>query len=119
MTEVVYQIDTNDRITFINSGWHHFAIANGLDSEQSKSMMGNQLWKYISDPTIRHFYKVLFSKVRKTGKRITVPYRCDSPDMLRLMEMNITKVESGALEFQNILIRQRPRKNPVCIQTRR
>ena len=117
MIEVIYRIDTGDRITFINSGWMHFAITNGLNPEQSKSVIGNRMWAYISDLTVRHFYKILMDKVRKTGKCIAVPFRCDSPDMLRLMEMKITKLGDGALEFQNILIRQRRRKKPAFAQT--
>ncbi|HEV2692439.1 MAG TPA: hypothetical protein VG347_06040 [Verrucomicrobiae bacterium] len=117
MTKVIYRVDSDDRIIFINSAWLQFAAANGMSPDVSKSMVGTRLWKHISDLTVRHFYKVLMGKVRKTGKCVAVPFRCDSPHLLRFMEMKITKLDNDALEFKNVLVREECRKRPASLLT--
>jgi hypothetical protein len=100
MTQLIYRLDKDDKITFVSSNWMPFAKANGMPGTTAKSFLGTRLWRHISDMSLRHFYKVLLSRVRLSGESLTIPYRCDSPDQIRFMEMKITRLKSGELEIR-------------------
>lgn len=103
---IVYRIDENDGITFINSDWSDFAKENGLPPEMVKEMIGTSLWQHISNMTLRHLYQVLTANVRKTGKSVAIPFNGDSETMRRFMEMTIVRLNAKELEFRSTLIRE-------------
>jgi hypothetical protein len=49
---------------------------------------------------------MLISQVRETGTSVRFPFRCDSPDLLRYMEMEISLGEEDSVWFQTYLKRQ-------------
>ena len=111
---IVYRIDESDRITFINSNLSEFAEENGMLPEAANQLIGSSLWRHISDMTLRHMYQVLASKVRRTGKSVTIPFRCDSPEVIRFMEMKIVRLNRTELEFRSRLIREKKRAQPAA-----
>jgi hypothetical protein len=44
-------------------------------------------------------------QVRETGATLRFPFRCDSPDALRYMEMAVSPTENNGLIFQTTLTR--------------
>jgi len=86
-----------------------FAEDNGIHLRSSAQLLGTRLWRHVSDPTVRHFYAVFMAKVRKTGKPITIPFRCDSSDRVRFMETQICRHHKTELEFRTVLLREEAR----------
>jgi hypothetical protein len=106
MNQIIYRVDVNDRITFVNSRWIAFAKKKGMRLQSSRGVVGTRLWQHVSDMTARHLYNIFMAKVRKTGKTVTVPFRCDSPKVLRFMEMQIVRLSETELEFKSLLLHE-------------
>ena len=80
MREFIYQVDGTDRITSVDANWVAFAAENGLPALTAEAVTGKSLWDYLTNSTSKQFYKIFMTEVRETGRAITVPFRCDSPD---------------------------------------
>jgi hypothetical protein len=108
--EFEYLIDASDRFVSANAHWFDFAKENGAHALTAENCAGRLLWEFISDATTRHLYKVLVKPVRERGEVRTVPYRCDSPDRRRYMEMTISNARQGGVLFRSRIIREEQRE---------
>lgn len=117
MTEFICRVDARDRIAFVDANWTQFAVENGLAHLTAEEVAGVPLWRYVSDVTTRHFYDILLQRVRRTGRSIAVPFRCDAPDRRRFMCMTILPLADGALEFRSELLREEPRPKVDLLDT--
>lgn len=107
--EVIYRIDSNDKIEYANAEYDRFALANeGLDFTRDK-VYDRPIWNYIGDETTREIYRELFRRVRE-GRTAQFQYRCDSPDFRRHLEMKLVRVGIDGIEFRTwpISIEKRP-----------
>lgn len=104
--EFIYRIDAEARITFANPEWYDFARENGVATLRPDLVLGLPLWGFISNIETRHLYNLLLKKVRETGCTVALPYRCDSPDRRRFMEMRITRFSALEVEFRSRILRQ-------------
>jgi hypothetical protein len=111
MREFICRVGASDQITYVDAHWLAFARENGAPGLTAASVSGAPLWNYISEPATQEFYRIFMRKVRATGRKIVVPFRCDGPECRRFMEMSILPLENGALEFHSVLLREevRPR----------
>ncbi|HQU84147.1 MAG TPA: hypothetical protein PKY59_13515 [Pyrinomonadaceae bacterium] len=107
-TKIVYRIDSQDRIVYVNDNWHKFAEENDALELTKSSILYRSLWDFITDETSRHFYREVIQRVR-ADKPVFFNFRCDSPSHKRLMGMNIS-YESGEVVFQTDTIRLELRK---------
>ena len=109
MREFICRVDAVDRITFVDESWVPFAVENGLPSLTAGSVSGRLLWDYVSEPISQQLYRMLAGKVRKTGRALDVPFRCDAPECRRFMKMIIQPLAGGGLEFRSVLLREEAR----------
>lgn len=105
MSEFICQVDTEDKIVFLNDDWWRFAIENGLFLTKEK-LHGNSVLNFISDLTSRHLYRIFMETVRRTGREVAVPFRCDSPDRRRFMRMTIRALPAKGIEFSSEILRE-------------
>jgi hypothetical protein len=109
----IHRIDADNVIEFVNDVWLRFAAEN-WDAEKAERVVGTSLWDYVCDWGVRHLYEVLLGHVRETGQPVRVPYRCDSPDARRYMEMDVVPLPKDRVEFRCRTIREEPR-DPVPV----
>jgi hypothetical protein len=107
-----YVIDAKDRIVSANDDWFAFARENGAAHLDAETVRGRSLWDFLAGIETRELYKVLLRNVRERKPTITVPYRCDSPDMRRKMELIVSKRAGGGVEF-NSRILQQEKRDPI------
>ena len=107
--EFIYRVDAQNRLTDANAAWYDFARENGSHALDSGSVIGCSLWDFISDPETRHLFEIVLTKVRRTGKPVTLSYRCDAPDLRRFMELEIRPGAEAAVEFCSRIVRQETR----------
>jgi hypothetical protein len=100
----IYRIDLEDRISFVNDEWIAFGIENGLTELSARGVVGRPLWDFVSDPTVQHLYKALFEKVRARKSKPKIPYRCDSPDCRRIMNMELSVSSDGEIHLTNRIL---------------
>jgi len=102
----IYYIDENDLIYHINEEWKQFAIENE-GSYLVDETLGKPIWDFISEGLIKKLYKELIAAVRKTQEEINISFRCDSPEKLRFMQMNLYPIMENGIAFQNILLKEK------------
>lgn len=102
----VYRIDGNDNIIYVSDNWNKFAKDNGASKSCLLSFVLNKpLWDFIADIETIHLYKLLVEMARTKKKSITVPIRCDSPNLRRFIEIIIKPLPGNSVEFSSQIIR--------------
>ncbi|MBS1795011.1 MAG: hypothetical protein JSS81_14215 [Acidobacteria bacterium] len=107
-TKVVYRIDSQDRIVFVNDVWQHFASENDAPDYAAEGVLNRSLWDFITDSTTRQFYQEVI-KAARGEKPVTFNFRCDSAEYRRFMKMRVTG-ETGLVQFETetLAVEQRP-----------
>jgi hypothetical protein len=103
---VEYRLDAQDRIVGVNEDWRRFASANGVETLMPEKVVGRPLRSFISGDITRMFVDTLLQGVRLTGRERKLPYRCDSPDAKRYMEMTIGPAPAGGIVTWHRVIRE-------------
>lgn len=111
---VVYCIDRNNILCSFNEEWNRFAVTNNSDGIVAGKLLGTNLLDHISDDTLRHLTEQLIDKVRKEAVTISLPMRCDSPDVIREMSIGLSPGEGGEVQFVVKLLRAELRE-PVAL----
>jgi hypothetical protein len=110
---VCYEIDGQDVIRSVNEAWLQFAVANGANRLGLDDVLGRCLWDYIPDPDTLALYRMLVGHVRESGRNVGFTYRCDSPDLRRVMRMQVKLLENGWIEFRSVVRRHEERDRAV------
>ncbi len=105
---IIYRIDAQDRIVFVNDGWKQFTELNGCHDFKSEDILFQSLWDSISDETSRQIYQEILEKVRSDNS-VVFTFRCDSPSCRRLLEMRID-ARGDEVQFETRVLKteQRP-----------
>lgn len=109
--EVAYRIDEGAKLVWVDPAWQVFAREHGASELADGSILGESLWSFIEGVETRHLYELMFNKVRRDRSSIVLPFRCDSPDRRRFMELRIgvgTR-SRNELELAARLLRAEPR----------
>ena len=110
--DFVCRIDSVDKISFVNDAWASFAVANGA-SHLPALAPGTSLFDHIFGMPVRQVYRDLVQRVRESGVEVSFPFRCDSPDLRRYLEMCIVPLPGDEVEFRSRIIREEQRTPPV------
>ena len=118
MTPIEYVLDHRDRIISVGEAWDHFADENGGMNVSSKDVIGRPLWDFVAGDTTRMWLETLFGSARLCGRTIERPYRCDSPNLKRFMQMRIGFEQGGILRIEHKILATEKRSAPVHFQYR-
>jgi hypothetical protein len=105
----IYRVDAQDRIVFANAAWYDFARENGGETLHPKAVVGAPLWGFLCNAETQHLFQSLLRQVRDAGRPVTVPFRCDSPDCRRFMELELARLPDQVVEFRSRILRQERR----------
>jgi hypothetical protein len=119
--DVIYRINDNDEIVFVNPDYDEFALDNDGHGFAGAVVLGRPLWDFLNEPTARELYREAICRVRD-GHCVQFPLRCDSPSRRRLMKMTISRCDAAAVEFRvrTLAVEDRPaqpllaRDTPRC-----
>jgi hypothetical protein len=103
-----YIIDENDLIVSVDEAWKQFARDNG-SPELIDQVVGKSLWDFIGNPLLTRLYQRAAEAVRKCKTDFKMDFRCDSPDQLRFMTMQIIALPEGRIKFENTLLHTQSR----------
>lgn len=107
-TEISYSIDAQDRLVTVSSQWLQFALKNHGEGLSADHVEGRSLWDFITDEPTRELYKAVLAHVR-SGSPTDLVLRCDAPERRRLIEMIVTQLPDGNVEFKTVLLASKPR----------
>lgn len=94
-----YRVDASDRIVGASDSWDVFAVENKAPQLTRKDVLGRQLWDFIDGSETRHVFRLMLSRARASLSVMKVPFRCDSPEAKRFMEMEIRPLPDGSIDF--------------------
>ena len=110
-----YTLDLDDRIIAVTGNWDGFALANGGPAILSATIIGRRLDEFVSGDVTRMFVRTMLMSARMLKRSIHRPYRCDSPQLRRFMEMTVMPHGGGMLEVRHRQIRCEPLSCTVTI----
>lgn len=105
----IHTIDRNDNIVDLNDAWLRFALENNAPHLTYQAIMGHSLWSFIAGPETHHLYRLLLKQIRQSQQRVVFTHRCDSPTLIRYIQMEIVPTANGVVEFRNQLLLQKHR----------
>jgi hypothetical protein len=111
---ISYQIDKDNRLTFVNEKWSVFAADNMAAHLTKTFVINKSIFAFISDKTSRHLYKMFVEQVRKDQVILRFPFRCDAPDRRRFMEMEMSPSINRAICFRSCILKEELRE-PVAL----
>ncbi len=115
-----YVLDAEDHIIDVCSNWDAFAQANGAQGLTHGRVLGRRLQEFVTGPDTRMFVELMLKSARLSQEPVIRPYRCDSPELRRQMEMTMTSLGGGVLRLDHRLLSTAANKVPVRVagQTR-
>jgi hypothetical protein len=120
VSPIVYIIDESDRITGISENWLPFARDNRAGETCNPDLIiTKSIWDFIDGPETTQLYEIIFNAVRTSHKAIVVPFRCDAPDKRRYLELIITPIDHGHIEFTSSTIREELRDTVEILESGR
>lgn len=108
----VYRITSDDVIEFVNDAWLRFAEENAAPT-LSQQVIGTSLWKHVSGQQVVTLSRELLTRVRQSGREVTIPFRCDSPALRRYMRMKFVPLGNSKVEFHSWIEREEPIREPI------
>lgn len=111
---MLYRIDDQDDIVFVDEEWDRFARANAGENVTSCQVLQRSLWDFIVDSTTRELYRQILKRVRE-GHSIRFKFRCDSPTYRRLLQMEVCQAVPGTVEFLTSTLSETHRGPPVFL----
>lgn len=112
MTKFIYVIDKLDRIISVSDNWLSFAQENQAGEICHPDIIINKpIWEFIDGDETKELYRIILEAIRTTNKAVTLPFRCDSPEKRRYLELIITPIQQEHIEFSSNIIYEELRDN--------
>jgi hypothetical protein len=102
----IWTIDGADKFVHVNDAWLAFAAENTAPQLTASVVLGQHIWRFIQGQETSYLYQQIFSRVRDGKAPVTFPFRCDSPDCRRFMEMELTLLPGHAIQFTAHILRE-------------
>lgn len=105
MNVYAYEIDSHDRIVAVDDEWLHFAEQNDAPHLTRDVVMGKSLYGFMSGEELIDAYERIFSglRARSLSEPLRIPFRCDSHDRKRVMELLIKPSGNKSLMLCGVL----------------
>lgn len=108
-TTYIYYINKEDIVAYVNEEWNTFALENE-GAHLINQTLGKPIWNFISDGLVKRLYQELFKAVRNAQRSVNVSFRCDSPEKMRFMQMELHPLENNGLAIHNKLLKEKTKK---------
>jgi len=110
-----YGVDGNDILLDVSENWQSFSTENaGGEACFPKNIIGSSLWRHISEWETRELYRTILERVRRDNRLASFPFRCDSPDKRRLLNLVVIPKEGNGINFESHVLRTELRE-PVAL----
>jgi hypothetical protein len=102
------RISAGNMIVEAGNQWIYLLHRDSIEEVVPPPYLGKLLWNHLSDTTTSHLYEALIAKVRRTGRELSVPSRCDLPGRRHHLGMQILPRPAGGIEFRALTLREEP-----------
>ena len=111
---VHYTIDSEDIIRYVSPSWDKFAMKNAGENVLSEEVVGRSVWDFVINIETRHLYQTIAARIRAGRSPAKFPFRCDSPDRRRFMQMEMKPANENGIEFVSEILREEARE-PIAL----
>jgi hypothetical protein len=94
-----FDIDESDRICAVSANWDHIAAQQNGSSVTAAHVLGKSVWGFVAGNDTRSYFEKLFDMARSVQKNVALPYRCDTPMVMRSYNMDIVPLSGGHLRI--------------------
>jgi hypothetical protein len=108
--QFIWIIDAAEVMVHVNDDWLAFARENDAPQLTEAMVLGQPIWRFIEGPENVYLFQQIFGRLRAGKGPVTFPFRCDSPDCRRFMEMKLTLLPENGILFQARMLRQEYRR---------
>lgn len=106
-----YAVDDEDRLIRVDDGYYRFAAENGW--EGAGDSLGRSLWDFVSGHEVKKLQRLLLRRIREGVREVELPFRCDSPETIREMDIRIAADRTGRVVLFSARLRsEREREEP-------
>lgn len=112
-----YIIDAERLIIDVSGDWDGFARQNDGFGLSVSEVLNTPLLSYIHDLETKYLYDKILQRACESHRALTLPFRCDSPDLRRFMQMHIRPLGNRMIMFKTSLIREEPRAS-IAVEVR-
>jgi len=102
----IWIIDDADKIVHVNDDWLAFAQENTAPQLTASLVLDQPIWRFIQGQETSYLYRQIFRRVRAGKSPVKFPFRCDSPDCRRFMEMELSLLPGNAIQFMAHILRE-------------
>lgn len=106
--DICFTLDKENRIIKTNAAWELFALENGAPELTGRLIYGKPLFAFITDDVTRMHVRLMLDYVRTMKKTVVREYRCDSDQLKRFMQMQLTLLENNNIELAHKILRIEP-----------
>jgi hypothetical protein len=93
---IAYAVDSEHRIVAVGRRrWDRFAVENGAPELRADSVIGRNLFGFMSGTELRQTYRDLADRIVSTGEPAVITARCDSPGVARELRLAIAPLRLG------------------------
>jgi hypothetical protein len=107
--DLLYHLNATDEISSVNEAWTTFAEANRGETLKPSEIVGRSLWEFVGDINTRHIYRVMHERVRTRRAAVQLRFRCDAPELRRLLELSISPGHDEGLTYRVRTVEQQDR----------
>jgi hypothetical protein len=102
----IWIIDDADKIVHVNDAWLVFARENTAPQLTASVVLDQPIWRFIQGQETSYLCQQIFTRVRAGLSPVKFPFRCDSPDCRRFMEMQLSLLPGDAIQFTAHILRE-------------
>jgi hypothetical protein len=114
VADLLYHLNATDEISCVNEAWTTFAEANRGGTLKPSEILGRSLWEFVGDIDTRHIYRIMHERVRTRRAPVQLRFRCDAPELRRLLELSISPGDDEGLTYRVRTVKQQDRA-PVSL----
>jgi len=113
---IIYRINEHDEIVFVNDQWSQVGVKNAAPEIVSEKILGHSLWSFICGNMVKDVYRQILRQAR-SGQLLRFNFRCDSADVRRFLELSVSLVDNGDLQFKSRTIWAQARQPQMLFDT--
>ncbi|MBM4256182.1 MAG: hypothetical protein FJ147_09825 [Deltaproteobacteria bacterium] len=106
--DLFYRMDSAGVLIEVGGKWDQFAQENGGAALIGQAVIGKPMLRFITGDAPRMHFLTLLEKHRLLAGESILPYRCDSPQHKRFMEMRMRQDHDGTILCLHRTVRVEP-----------
>ena len=104
-----YTLDHLNRVIDVDDAWLQYAQENRAPELTRERVVGRSVLGFVGGKATRRLYEALYRRVRAGAGPVEIPFRCDSPNRFRFMNLVLRAGRQGIIECEGVLIREQDR----------